>query len=499
MEKLVEQETIPERSTTDKYFSFIEHAADEVIIRDITERKRAQEALQQSEENLKTYLESAPDGVYLSDLKGKFLYGNKKAEEIMRYKREELIGKGFLKLNILPKKHLVKAGKLLALNAIGRPTGPDEFELIRKDGSRVWVEINTTPIKQGRKAVVIGFVRDITERKQVEEEIRIKDSAIASSINAIAIADLKGNLTYVNPSFLALWGYDDDKAVLRKSSVEFWQMGNKAAEVVGALRTSGSWLGELVARRKDGSAFDVQLSASMVTDEEDKPICMMASFVDITERKRAEERERQLQQELNLANRLASIGEVASGIAHEINNPLTSVIGFAQLLMGRDIPDDIREDLDVISNEAQRVAKIVENLLTFARQHKPGRDYVDINNIVSQVLELRSQHMEVNNIQVVTQLASDLPRTMADANQLQQVFLNIVLNAEKEMIKAHGRGKLSVKTEKMGDSIRLSFTDDGPGISKENLNRVFNPFFTTRSGQRDRLGFKHLPWYHHSA
>jgi len=136
----------------------------------ITERMQAEELLRQSEENLKAYLERAPDGVYLHDLKGTFLYGNKKAEEITGYKREELIGMSFLKLNLLPKKYLAKAGKLLVLNTMGKPTGPDEFELTRKNGSRVWTEINTTPIKQGGKVVVIGFVRDITERKQAEEE-----------------------------------------------------------------------------------------------------------------------------------------------------------------------------------------------------------------------------------------------------------------------------------------------------------------------------------------
>ncbi len=146
-------------------------------IHDITERKRMEETLRQSEENLRAYLESAPDGVYLNDLKGKLLYGNKKAEEMTGYEREELVGKSFLKLNLLPAKYLVKASKLLVLNAMGSPTGPDEFELIRKDGRRIWVEINTTPIKQGGKAEVIGFVRDITERKRMERDLgeRVKE------------------------------------------------------------------------------------------------------------------------------------------------------------------------------------------------------------------------------------------------------------------------------------------------------------------------------------
>ena len=197
-------------------------------------------------------------------------------------------------------------------------------------------------------------------------------------------------------------------------------------------------------------------------------------------RKQAEEREKRLQQELILNGRLASIGRMASGMAHEMNNPLTGVIGFAQLLMKKDIPDDVRRDLQMIHSEAQRAAKVVEGLLTFARRRKSVREYIDINEIISGVVELRSYEMRVNNIQVVSQLVPDLPRTVADAAQIQQVFLNIILNAEKEMIGAHGKGRLLIKTEKAGDIIRACFTDDGPGISEENLDKVFDPFFTTR-------------------
>ncbi len=128
-----------------------------------------------------------------------------------------------------------------------------------------------------------------TERRRVEEELRVKDSAIASSINGMALADLAGNLTYVNDSFLELWGYDDNKEVLGTPAVKFWQREEKAVEVVAALQAEGSWIGELVAKRKDGTSFDAQLSASMVTDEAGKPICMLASFMDITERKQVEE------------------------------------------------------------------------------------------------------------------------------------------------------------------------------------------------------------------
>jgi len=229
---------------------------------------------------------------------------------------------------------------------------------------------------------------------------------------------------------------------------------------------------------KDNQVRDVEVNAALAEYEGRSADEIIVR--DITERKQAEERERQLQQELNIARRMASIGEMAAGVAHEINNPLTGIIGFSQLLISRDIPADAKQELIVINNEARRLAKIVLNLLAFANHGKPGREYVDINHIISRVLELHAYEMTVHNIEVAAWFAHDLPRTMADAGQLQQVFLNIITNAEKEMIKAHNRGKLSVKTERIGDSIRCSFTDDGPGISKENLDRIFEPFFTTR-------------------
>ncbi|MBA7648763.1 Sensor histidine kinase RcsC [subsurface metagenome] len=152
------------------------------------------------------------------------------------------------------------------------------------------MEIRTFPVKIKGKTLVLGIARDITERKQTEKEMRVKDNAIASSINAIAIADLEGNLTYVNNTFLKMWGYDDEKEILGKNAaVEFWQVAEKAVEIMQAAMDREGWVGELVAKRKDGSIFDVQLSASVVRDEAGRPICRLGSFVDITERKQMEE------------------------------------------------------------------------------------------------------------------------------------------------------------------------------------------------------------------
>jgi len=243
--------------------------------------------------------------------------------------------------------------------------------------------------------------------------------------------------------------------------------------------------------------LSVSVPASFTTDEESGLVCEVATDIgfalrgmELEERHKKAEAERiELGRKAELASRLAAVGEMASGIAHEINNPLTSVIGFAQLLMRKDTPEDIRQDVTIIADGAQRVASIVKRLLTFARQRKPERKYININEIIEATLDLRAYEMETNNIEGSTQLAPDLPWTMADTSQLQQVFLNIIINAETEMKLAHGRGNLLVKTETIDNTIRISFNDDGQGIAKENLERIFEPFFTSREvGQGTGLG-----------
>jgi signal transduction histidine kinase len=178
-----------------------------------------------------------------------------------------------------------------------------------------------------------------------------------------------------------------------------------------------------------------------------------------------------------------------SGIAHELNNPLTSVIGFSQLLMEGNIPDNVKEDLGTVYSEAQRAAAIVKNLLTFARKHAPVKQLSQVNIIVEDVLRLRAYEHRVNNIEVDRRLATNLPEIMVDHFQMQQVFLNIIVNAESAMLEAHGKGKLVIATEKVDGVIRVTFADDGPGITKENMGHIFDPFFTTKEvGKGTGLG-----------
>jgi signal transduction histidine kinase/sensor domain CHASE-containing protein len=205
-------------------------------------------------------------------------------------------------------------------------------------------------------------------------------------------------------------------------------------------------------------------------------------LTDITE-------ERAKQESLYLTDRLASIGEMASGIAHELNNPLTSIIGLSEMVAMEKVAEVVKEDMGIIKSESQRAAEIVKNLLSFARKTNARKQPASINKIIMDVLRLRSYEHGVNNITVVRELDPNLPEIVADASQLQQVFINIILNAEHAMVTAHGKGKLKIKTETAGAIVKISFTDDGPGIMPENLRRIFDPFFTTKEvGKGTGLG-----------
>ncbi len=339
---------------------------------------------------------------------------------------------------------------------------------------------------------------DITERKQAEEELEFRrkdlEDIMQNVIDGIGVSDVQGKIIQANRALAEMHGYDSPDEVIGRPFFDFVakedlpRIAERFKEMMVKKEKTIKNI-EMIGLKKDGSKFPEMIN---ITNSWDKDGGFIGSFVvvhDITEHKQAEERERKLQQELIVASRLATVGEMAAGIAHEINNPLTGVVGFSDLLMKKDIPEDIRKDVEIIYDGAQRVASITSRMLTFARQRKPERTSVNINDIIKIALAMQPHEMESSNIKVTTQLATDIPLTFADASQLQQVFLNIILNAEMEMKLVHSGGNLTVKTERIDNTIRVSFKDDGPGILKKNLERIFDPFFTTREvGQGAGLG-----------
>ena len=457
------------------------------VQRDITERKRAEEELRESEEKYRSLVANVRLGVFRSmpGPTGKFLEVNPAMEEITGYSREELLRINVCDLFMNPEER----ESVLEEMALAKGRITKELNFKRKDGTNIVVSDIKTPVRNSDGNILYfdGILEDITERKREEEALRESEERYRdlfdSTSDIVQSVTPDGSFIYVNKAWFQKLGYTETELpglnlfnIIHPEYLEYCQ--EKLARVI-----AGEYIHNIQATfmTKDGRNIQVEGSVSPRIIG-GSVIATQGFFRDVTERKKMEE-------QLIVTDRLASIGELASGIAHELNNPLTGVIGFSELLLEKDVPNEIREDIAIVHNEAIRAAEVVKNLLTFARKHTPLKQLVNINGIIASVLGLRAYEQKVNNIKVVRRLASGMPEVMADSFQLQQVFLNIVINAEYYMQEVHRGGVLAIVTEVEEDIIRATFTDDGPGVSEEDLGHVFDPFFTTKEvGKGTGLG-----------
>ncbi len=337
-----------------------------VVLRDISERKRAEEALREAEKRYRAVFDSQLQMVYLNDVQGMFVDANDYALERLGYTRNDL-GKLSFQDVVHPEDLPRIVEGLSQILAEGFMERSLEVRLIAKSGEIVWVKTFGVPLEHNPSHFLgLGIAYDITGQKQAEKELRIKESAIASSINAIAMTDLEGRIAYVNPSALRLWGYEDQDEVLGRPASEFMELTSEPTGLAETLYESGGWVGEMVAIRKDGSPLDVQLSASLVTDEAGEPICTLASFIDISERKEAEEALRKSEEKLRIMFDSVSDGIGAvdmNGVYTEANQGLLEAYGCDSLeqVLGknyftfvapRDVEDMLSEMLKAMAEES---------------------------------------------------------------------------------------------------------------------------------------------------
>jgi PAS domain S-box-containing protein len=472
----------------------------QLVYQDITERKQAELALQNSEQKHHSLVEDTSVGIASVDLVGNLTFVNRAVCNLSGYAESKMLGKPFADF-LYPDDVQPVIDLFLGAAADQRDSVDVEFRVIDRKGRIIHLHASVTRVKQENETVGFNTIMtDITDRKRMEEELRTSrdylNRLLNSMVEVLMVVDTDYNIIDINRSFSQYYAGKRKDIIGRKCYEVLHKLSKpcsteqRRCPLRTVLKTGKPFYAEHVYKTVDGQEFVFEVSMFPLVDSAGNIEALVEMQHDVTESKRAEEEKSQLEQKAQVASRLASVGEMAAGIAHEINNPLTSVIGYSQLLSDRDdIAEDVRMDLKAIDEGAQRVAGIIKRLLTFARQTRPERTLANVNELITNTVDLRAYHLKTNNIKVITELATDLPVTTADPAQLQQVFLNIIVNAETAMKLARGKGKLLIKTEEVNGAMRISFKDNGPGIDKENLARIFDPFFTTREvGQGTGLG-----------
>ena len=312
--------------------------------------------------------------------------------------------------------------------------------------------------------------------------------AVLEFSDGVGIADSKGRIQFANASMERMLGYDRGELIgVPISRLHPSGTDSPAPRPTMESLQAGGWSGERDLLTKQGSVVPTLETVKPLRDEAGKLVGYLCTVRDIRERRAKEQalettlaQLRATQQQLIQSEKLAAVGTLISGVAHEINNPLGNILGRVQLLQRAAGDDESKRDLQTVRDECERAIRIVRNLLSFTREHMPETTLVSLNDVIDQVLELRAYELKVSNIELKKNFGADLPQIHADPHQLQQVFLNLVINAEQAMTAAHGRGSLSITTKRVGDTLQVVVADDGPGIPDELISQIFNPFFTTK-------------------
>jgi PAS domain S-box-containing protein len=459
------------------------------LLRLLSRRRQAEQALLESEEKYRQVVSNAGEAIMVIQ-DGLAKFANPRAMELLGYSRGKLDPRRLVELVHPDDREVADKLYLATLKGKGLSPAYHTYRIIGKGGGVKWTEITATKIIWEGRPAVLYFIADVTKRKQAEEALRQGEQRYRTILEDVekgyCEADLTGSVTFVNDSMCRILGYEDEEIIgtnyhsyaSEENARQIYKDTN-SVYITGKPARWFSW--EFVT--KSGETRLVEVSITPKVDAHGKVIGFRGIFNDVTEREASEQR-------VLMTSKLASIGELASGVAHELNNPLTSVIGYAQLLVGSEnVPPEVKSDLNRIYQESQRATKIVQNLLSFARPRKPEKIYFDANELVQKTLDLRSYELKTSNIRVHASLEPDLLEIRADYHQIQQVILNILINAEQALAETKRRGKITVTTGVVEDRVRICIADNGPGIPKENISRIFDPFFTTKEvGKGTGLG-----------
>lgn len=487
---------------------------------DITTRLQAEEELKSSHEIFQIIFEYAPDSIYLNDPKGDFINGNRMAEQLTGYTKEELIGKNFLTLGLLPLNQIPKAVGLMAKSVAGKPSGPDELVLKRRDGTLIPLEISTFPVKVNGKTIAMGIARDISERKLAEKALQESEEKFRniseSAHEAILTVDLDGSISYMNKAAEKTFGYSVAEAIGKdlagllapESSRAAYQEAFGRFKKIGRGPAAGKML-ETEAVRKDGTIIPIEVSLSVITlNDENK---MIGIFRDITDRKRAEEelakhREnletlvRERTKELEDAKQAADAANGAKStflahMSHEIRTPINAIMGFSQLMQRDDtLAPQQRLHLDVINRSGEHLLAVITDILEMSKI-EAGR--ITLNPTTFSLLALLEElelmfrlRTDAKKLSFAMEGLGDIPRYVeGDEGKMRQILINLLGNAVK--FTENGGVVLRIRThheEAGGLRLEAEVEDTGPGIPEDEQGDLFKPFQQTQSGRRMMSG-----------
>jgi len=379
---------------------------------------------------------------------------------------------------------LAAAGKEAGVLFLGHKESKQEFT-----GSDFYLIQGLASIASVSLRGLLIAERDIKEKRRHAQAILAAkqewESTFDSIPDLICILDADHNIVRVNRAMAEKVGLSPAETIGRKCYELMHDAGAPPDSCPGLRSSSACDLNNEITRA--GSVYQINISTLKSGGKSSGRFVHIAR--DVTAIKNAEAEQKRLKEKAEMSSRLAAVGEMAAGIAHEINNPLTGILGFSELLLSEDLPPEVKEEVRVISDSSKRVADIVRRMLTFARQTKPIKACVSVTELIDNTLELRAYVLKTAGVEVVKAYQPEIPWMVVDPGQLQQVFLNLIVNAEYAIKNTGKPGKLTISARLSDNRLRISFADTGPGIDKDVLPKLFQPFFTTKGpGEGTGLG-----------
>ena len=449
------------------------------VLKDITDRREAERRYRELFDNIQ-------EGIFFTTPEGRFVEVNDALVRILGYSSREEV----LQLDIPTQVYFSAERRREMAEMLDRQGGLRNVEQVlrRKDGSPIHVLVNCFAVRDpgGKVLQYRGLMLDISGLRQSQTELQrerdFSNKILNHTQSLILVTDPEGVISYANRRWSGL-GFELGQLLGRPLPDLAAPARREALQEALATVARGQQVDnfDLQLVRGDGASGQFSVNLSPITGEEGSVSSVVVVMTDVTD-------SALLQAKLVHAEKMAAVGQLVSGVAHEVNNPLTAILGFTDLLMeNADLPESARRDLRVVLQEAQRTKQIVQNLLSFARQMPPQRRPVQLNAILSRTVQLRAYDFHSHGIEVVERLDESLPEVIGDSHQLQQVFLNILNNAYDAVHETGRPPRIEIVSARAGNWVEVSFRDNGVGIAHP--DRIFDPFFTTKEvGKGTGLG-----------